>query len=220
MIQPEASVYAWRSVDGRTAISDTAPRPETSISWSRTLDGPTGVLTLTSSDAVEIGFGGLVSVGPAGIGAPAGIAGWASAGDEGVEAMARAGAAAKKEAEQEKNQKDTAVAIVQEFERTLAKLEKEAKAAESLHPLKGKYRIDREGNFTPASRAAWKANSRAAMDAWEKVLDGIDDLRRLDGRFQRLTGESMISKVGRKLVEQEIRDTLKWIKSRKNASRP
>lgn len=220
MMIPEASLHAWRTRDGRALMSDSFPPSGPDVLNPRTLDGPGSVLTLTAADALEIGFGRVVAAGPSAMGPALGVAAWESAGDSATKIMEQAARSAQRESEQKETQREKAIEILTDFRARVDELVKEAKTADGLHPLnQGPYETDRNGNFTPSSKSAWASNCRRAIEAYTALLDGVNELKRLDGRFQHLTGESLINKEGKKDFVEKVRETAAWLKAKKDATR-
>lgn len=215
MMIMEAELHAWED-GGQTRLSNDKPRNQPGA---RELDGPREVLTLTTSQALDLGFGRLVAGGPEQIGPALGIAGWKQAGKGGEAAMKAAARAEENRLKRAERDSERAKEVYEKATALNATLSQAIDRAQAADPRAASY-TTRGGVFTDESRAEWSRRSATAIKMWTEILDRIREMDKLDREFKKLTGDSIFNRIQGRMVANEVDAIITRLRSEANRDRP
>lgn len=215
MMIMEAELHAWED-GGQTRLSNDKPRNQPGA---RELDGPREVLTLTTSQAVDLGFGRLIAGGPEEIGPALGIAGWKQAGKGGEAAMKAAARAEENRLKRAERDSDRAKEMYEKATALNATLSQAIDRAQAADPRAASY-TTRGGVFTDESRAEWSRRSATAIKMWTEILDRIREMDKLDREFKKITGDSIFNRIQGRMVANEVDAIITRLRSEANRDRP
>lgn len=209
MVIPRLKVYAWTTPGGEVVVSGEAPPKDAKNS--RTVDDGQGVLTLTAKEASELRFGELITQpGVESLGERVDAPGWRLFSNYGEIAMRRAS-----------NAQGEAQQTLERFESVATSLAGLVSRAVSEDPH-GRVRLFFErttGRLTAQSRKDWQTQTDRAIKAWDAVIDAISELEMLDGKYKRLTRESILeSRKEVRKFKDDARDRKKKLKDQRDRS--
>lgn len=169
MIVSEAEAWRYAQEDGSHLIRDEAPADARDAEM---VDGPSTVLTLTARDAVRIGLARMHTGDADSLGGLIEIPGWRRMSDFGAAAMRRA----KEEHAKDELSRENLSRTISELAVTLGMQIDEAVTRD---PENNRYVFDGYGMLTPASRREWRSRTEEAIEAWGRVIDSVDEIRKL-----------------------------------------
>ncbi len=209
MVIPRLKLHTWTTPGGEQVVSGDAPPKDAKNP--RTIDDAQGVLTLTGREANDLRFGELIiEPGIAALGERVDAPGWRSFSNYGETAMRRAS-----------NVQEEADAALERFRSVAESLGPLVSRAQAADP-RGKVKLyyDRAtGRLTGQSRADWQRQTDVAIKAWDAVIDAFAELERLDGKFKRLTRESILeSRKDIRKFKDDSRERQKKLKAERNRS--
>lgn len=209
MVIPRLAVYAWSTAGGEVVVS--AESPPAGAKDARTVDDAKGVLTLTARQASDLRFGELVGeAGIDGLGERVDAPGWRLYSNYGETAMRRA-SSVQEEAQQARDRFESVAS-------TLGALVRRA-VSEDPHGRVKLYYEANTGRLTAQSRKDWQAQTDRAIKAWDAVIDAFSELEMLDGKYKRLTRESILeSRKDIRKFKDDSRDRQKKLKAERNRS--
>ncbi|MEC9372952.1 MAG: hypothetical protein VYC34_03875 [Planctomycetota bacterium] len=170
MILPEKAAYHWVDENGVSHLSDERPRD---VKECRTLDAPGAVLTLTAEEAAMIGFAKPLKGDVEELGASLALEGWRKRSNYGEAAMRKA-----------QRKRDVSGAgtmdLVARFNTVVEIINRTIEEAGAEDPgyVNIEYYAD-TGLLTPASQRRWQEQSDRAIQSWERVLEGLKELNRV-----------------------------------------
>jgi hypothetical protein len=218
MMLPPSSLYTWVDSTGARRISDSRP-PRGEAADAHELDGPEGILTLTTTDALELGLGTLAPDGPESLGSLIGTDGWKAAGKGGAAAMKQAARTA--QAKQDKAERDAARAaeLKEKALSLLTTLDPAIARAQAADPYQGSYQTI-NGVFTGDSQAEWTRRTASALKLWDKVFDIIKDLDKMDREHIKLTSHSIFDRENGRMVASQVEEIMSRLRTEAGKNKP
>ncbi len=195
MMDMTAQLFVWHDEHGNPILSNDSPSG--SPANLKHLDNASQVLTLTVTDAEDIGLAKLCTRGHEGLGDLLGIADWNHAPNVCERAVARRGKELR--------------TLVDTVEKGLPKLNVLIERAVAEHPSNFELNYYRStGALTPNSQRLWRTQTDRALIAWRNVFQAFKQLDSLASRFEKVGGierfpRDELQEVGQR-VDEEIQD--------------
>ncbi len=218
MIVPDAACYWVQSAEGDLAIVDTLQDGDV---LKRVLSENGSVLTLTSTEASEIGLANISELETTALHQILGLPRWRIHGKIGEIAMESARenrmrmrvleeTRERRASEAEQRRINQLGQQIREIEALVRYINDGIDRAESLHPNNYNYSYNiRDGLFTPESRRAWMRHTDEAIVAWERVDDALGKLFRAEGRARKLGSEANFHELDIQSLRELARDSVR-----------
>ncbi len=183
MVVPEAEVFIWSDTDGSVVVGERVPNGM--HEGVEVLDSESTLLTLSSSDALRIGFAEAIVRDPGDLGELLEIEKWEQLGRYGERALINTAEALLATEKKRRDLVSKMDGYYRQAMNAVGSIPRAIEVAQEKDPNLYTYAFDREtGRFTPESARQWTDRTDEAIRAWNRVGELLATVRRLESSIR------------------------------------